>query len=1011
LVFQDFSTSPSVPANPLNAHIGGGHAYLCRYAQSAEQPLGLMRIPGDTTSAASYYNPYGSNENYYFPNQPAGSIIDAAYTKLWIKNALLNYFNSPINGAYRIVKVNGNGSQITSIASGGQLACYFATSGGISRTGASGNTIWDEGAFYNRDVQVGDVVQVTDSSTDSVLWTYVQGLIADTIPAVVASNFSADAGNATQSVQTASSTVTFLTPSLMNDYGNNGGIAVVNLSGWSAIAGGQVSETYTVVVVQGSVNGQLNTATISLLSASGNDNVLNFSLAGMSQATLISGFAIGNRGLQLKFVDTKNVREYSESAKWEDEPPNDLIAGQRWSVYVQQAYTAPTLTPVTNSPGYNSPTNTTYIVDVVRGGVIGSTGPQVRISTSNGVDMTGPMTVTGTGAGNLLALGSLGLWFYFGSGVTGLVKGDTWYLQVTGTTVGGTRTMVLGHTLPVANNSTTTVGISLYIPEAVLQIPASIAYLDGTSNTPFTAWSPTTDAYGVPQVTVNSGIFAYDQSYTKTWPATGETVPVHLPVVSNAPGTNQPAYSEMYLEFRAWLSDLANSVSAISDAGNLSAQISGALDPDNPLMWGVYMALQNSNGANVMYTAVTDPNNLDAWDYLLELIEGNDQVYGLVPLSTSQQVQALYAAHVNDESTPTLGDWRVAWFALQGCPAIPIVWGGTLKASPVQGYTTPTTTDGAGLACTFTVPSGGTAATLVTCPTHDGAFGATINGQPGNNVQPGDIVRTNFTLQSDGTYTYDSFVVQTVVNNDEFLLATTYTQYGVQAVASTAIACEIWRTTNKTQEATAIGTYAGSWGNRRIRAVWPDTIEAGGTSLQGYYLCAALAGEASGILPHQGMTNLQITGFSSTLRTTRFNRDQLDIMAGAGVWIVTQDPISGNIYTRHAVTTGVQSDINQREEMITRNVDSISFQFKQWFAPYIGVTNVTPSMQDRLAFDVRQLVDKLKTANFTTELGGQLIDATIVSLAPSPTLADRYVLILNCTIPVSLDNFEIHLVL
>ena len=37
LVFQDFTIAPSAAANPLSAHIAGGHAYLTRTTDADEK--------------------------------------------------------------------------------------------------------------------------------------------------------------------------------------------------------------------------------------------------------------------------------------------------------------------------------------------------------------------------------------------------------------------------------------------------------------------------------------------------------------------------------------------------------------------------------------------------------------------------------------------------------------------------------------------------------------------------------------------------------------------------------------------------------------------------------------------------------------------------------------------------------------------------------------------------------------------------------------------------------------
>ena len=173
---------------------------------------------------------------------------------------------------------------------------------------------------------------------------------------------------------------------------------------------------------------------------------------------------------------------------------------------------------------------------------------------------------------------------------------------------------------------------------------------------------------------------------------------------------------------------------------------------------------------------------------------------------------------------------------------------------------------------------------------------------------------------------------------------------------------------------------------------------------------AALAGLASAVLPQQGLTHVEVAGFSSTQRTNdKFNKPQLDTMALSGVWIV-QQAIDGEIFTRHAITTGDYENLNDREEMITRNLDSISYRFKDYFEPFIGVTNVTPSMEDIILGGITKLIDVLQIERATPGLGGQLISATVDRFEISQVFKDRYVAFVTVQVPYALNNIELHLV-
>jgi hypothetical protein len=333
---------------------------------------------------------------------------------------------------------------------------------------------------------------------------------------------------------------------------------------------------------------------------------------------------------------------------------------------------------------------------------------------------------------------------------------------------------------------------------------------------------------------------------------------------------------------------------------------------------------------------------------------------------------------------------------LSGVPEIPLVSAGSI----VPNHLIATTTDGNPALAVFEDDPGtsGTQYTICRVPAANSAFAV-------NDVKPGDIVRALYTGDGFGNFTYSEFVVDSVQSENQIRVKT-----GPGAPQPVPAKIEVWRNLGATAEALEVGKSAGSFNDRRIRATWPDQIESAGTLQEGYHLNAALAGLASGVLPQQGLTHVQVAGFSSTQRTNdKFNKPQLDSMALAGVWIV-QQALDGEIFTRHAVTTGDYENINDREEMITRNVDSISYRFKDYFEPFIGVTNVTPTMEEVIRGGLEKLIGALETERTTISLGGQLIGATIDRFFISALFKDRYVAYITLDVPYALNNIELHLI-
>lgn len=927
-VFQDFRRAPQSVVNPRNAHISGGHAFLVRFTDEDERELGLLGLYDRLLDT-----------DYAWPNQPAGSRIDPGYTRIFVKDGLLKYFEDFIGSGSVIAKVGPNRIRSATI--------NFADFDVYPR----------HSSLKSRDVQPGDVAKVRAivGGNPVTLWTYVKAVRSDQLPSSVGSA-SGDPSNA--ATQGASSSVTKLGGP------DNCVVASANISAYNGLPDGFINETYDIIVTESSVGGNFTTARLRVISGSGLDDQDSVVPAAAGNPT-----NIGARGLQVTFDVNVNTA-CSLAAASEGVSHIDLIAGQRWRVTVQQAFTAPT---ATSGGTYDYNVDTTYIVEIERGGLFSATvKPRIKVTTTTGIDLSGPTIVPA--AATPVAVGSYGVTIQFSG--AGLRKGDKYYIPVTGIKDGPRRILELGHNLPDGVLDNQEVDLTLFIRKPTMEIPENrIGFA------PLKNW-----AQSQTQITLYAGVIGYDSS----WHDGG--VPQPLPLYSEA----SLNYGLVYVHYRAWRSELCNNVFTVATVDDLDDVISGPLHQDNPLKWGVFKALSNSNGVPVRCTSVCNPDDLDSWQRVLELLGGRRDVYGLVPLTTNRSVLDLFAAHVNNMSSPSNAKWRVAWFSLVGLPTVPVVHAG----SDVPGYTSPTTSDGnVALGTIQDDPAtSGTQYTILQCTSNNARFLA-------NQVRPGDVVRTLYTNDGFGNYTYSEFLVAEVTSENQLRL-----QSGPAAPVNVPIKFEIWRNLNAQEEAEAIARTA-TWKSRRVMAVWPDFIDDAGSPSPGYFLAASLAGLASGVLPHQGLTRVALGGYTAVPRTTeKFNEAQLDIMAGAGIWIVTQNRETGQIYSRHALTTAEYSDINSREEMVTRNVDSISYRFYDQLQPFIGVTNVTPVVQSRLEVEIGSLLDVLRSELATNDLGGQIVDGTLVEVRPHAVLKDRYVVTINLSLPYPFNNVDVHLV-
>ena len=929
-VFQDFQAAVVANGNPLNAHISGPHAYLLRYAEENEQSKGLL----------GYYDRI-VDTNYAWPTLPAGAIVDEGYVKVYIKDALLKYYEDGLATGSVITKVSGYSNRIRSATKAFK---------------ANGTTYPRSADFYDRDVAPGDVVKVRglSSGLSVTLWTYVKNLIPDVVAAIVGAS-SADANNGT--TQSAAATVVKLAGA------DNCVYPLANVTAYDGLPSGDINETYDILVTGSSANGDLTTATLRIISGSGNDDVAEVVPAAAFQAT-----TIGTRGLTVEFFNSA-TGGCSASATADDVPADDLIIGQRWRVNVTDNFA-----PATSASGgtYDSAVDTVYVVEVTRGGLFSSaTKPQISVSTSNGADVSGPTTVSASATA--VAVGTAGVTITLTG--AGLRKGDKYYIECTGTAFGDYRTIELGHSLDTGITAGAQVEVTLYIRKPALNVTKN-----RTGFAPLLNWDTSET-----ELSVSSGIIAYDS----TWTNSGVELP--LDVVSEA----SKDYGAVYVEYRAWVQTLTNEVNFISNVGEIDDAISGALDPDNPLKWGVFKALENSNGTAVGYTAVSNPDDATAWADVLEALLGRDDVYNLVPLTRNRTVLDLYAAHVTALSSPERGLWRVLWVNLAGVPEIPVVSAG----STVVNHITATTSDGETCLATI-VDDPDTSGSQFTIVNNTNANGDFIT----NGVRVGDIVRAAYVGDGFGGATYSEYTVAEVVSEDQLRLVS-----GPAAPINSAAKIEIWRSLSATAEAAEIALDAGSWGSRRIRAVWPDTIESSGTVMEGYFLAASLAALSAGLLPQQPMTRVEIVGYSRVARTTaKFNRAQLDTLAASGVFIVTQNGNNGQIFARHALTTGAYTDINQREESVTRNVDYVSYAVRDVLDPFIGIYNINQNIINRVSLALRESLDTF-TVN-TTTTGPVLIAYADLTVVQDSLLKDKLNVTVNISVPYALNNIAVRLI-
>lgn len=949
-VFQNITTRPSAVPNRLLACVIGPNVVPHRFHVLTERD----------EIVAGPYN-HEAVGTHLWPTRSPGGIVDPDSVKLFVENALLHYFED-------LAGEDTHGGAVLPV--GGRKNRVRHTSLNFHTNGTNPAS----SVFGDREVQIGDVVYLRGVTEDdncdvTELWTEVAGFAAESIASVIYPA-TIDPANADDSI--ADEDAVFVS-------GTDNGIDIsdVDGSGYNGLAAGILSESYRIEVIRSGVSG-CSSARLRITSGSGTDDVDEVEVPDFAVP-----FEVGTRGLLVTFADTSIGSDA------------EFVTGQTWDVSVTQAYEA--VCPVAGTT-YNGPYDDTYIIEVTKGG-LWAESPEITVTTTRGLDSSGPTIVT---ASNLaVAVGTAGLTVRFvpcganGSlpqdpiidTIIGLTAGDRFYVRVESSQSGPIQQLILRDDLSAKMQASGALDMRLFLSRTIEVTENRL------SNPPLKNFD-----VELTQIVTQPGITTYVPEWT-----VGGTM-VALPIWSGfeSSATSPVARSILYVEYHEWVSTLVGSVGKAITIADLS-DIPGPLDEINELKWGVYRAIQNANGSGVAYIAVADPRSLDAWQNTLDRLSGRDDVYNFVPLTFEREIVNLFAAQATAESGPEAGNWKAVITALRGRTTKLVVGESTAEAQSTH----PTSLDGSVVLATVedNPEATGVQYTLLSVPAGNAGF-LTYG------VTAGDTVRFLYTINAFGDSSYQSFTVDSVLSESTLLLTTS-----ANAAVSVPQKMEVWRMLSTAEMVDDIVDQAGGYSDSRVVATWPDIVGTAGNNQHGYFLSAAIGGLISGVPAQQGLTNVEINGFDDVASRTSdlFSSAQLDRLAAGGVWLVVEDR-NGTPHTRHAVTTST-IDLNRREESLRRNLDAISYVFLRRLRPYIGSTNVTPSMLKALEYEIRQVIKALRTNAPSPQLGPQLISAEVAVdeqgnklLRQHPLAADRVEIVLNLVLPAPLNYLELHLV-
>lgn len=626
----------------------------------------------------------------------------------------------------------------------------------------------------------------------------------------------------------------------------------------------------------------------------------------------------------------------------------EFTVGEVWTVEVVQGYTRPT---VATGGTFLGTSATTYIAEVVRGGDINgnaSTGALLQISTLTNSDSAPAYAPTTAVAA---PIGSLGVTMTLTG--TKLIRGDKFAIEVTPETEGALATLELENNLPTALLSELDLKVVIAI-EKDIEVSAN-----RIGHAPLKNWTQSAT-----EITLKPGIIASDERVMAA------SVLVELPVIG---GT-------AYTSYRGLNTAVAGVIGSVTPATtDIAGAILGAFgttDPDAVLPFGVMCAAENSAGVAVRFISVAS-DDLAGYTAALAAIAQTNPGWSFVPLSHDVAVQTLFRTTAASRSSPAAAKWCVAWL------------GGVL---PAQKAIKTKHADNSVLLATITDD-----------PDTSGNQYVILNDDAGTfidvDARPGDIIRASYSSDGFGGNAYAEYIVDSVLANESVRLLA-----GPDSPVTLPAKYEIWRPLSVAEQAAAYGAQYG-YGDRRARVVFPANPKRAGVAHPNYFLAASLAGLRSGVLPHQPLSSVQLLGWDDMSESSVTFADQLETLMNLGIWVVTQEYGTAQVYTLRQVTTDI-SDLRNLEDSIVCDIDSIAETVSLGTRGITGKGNLNSTTLARVGSLLEAIFESLKVVT-NPDLGGQIIDAEVLELRRHAVLRDRAFARYRVTVPTPFNNLDV----
>lgn len=693
--------------------------------------------------------------------------------------------------------------------------------------------------------------------------------------------------------------------------------------------------------------GAAATATVDISSKSGNYSASNVATASDGG----TGFDITNTnaGGELAGIDI-NLDTGSSTT---------LTTGETFIVQVFQAYERANdgdTDQITTAGTFTGSKDTTYLLRVKTGVAGGdtATGAVLEITDTAGIDTPATVTVTDASEFNV---GTFGVKATIGLGVNtlaqgGLVAGDVYVIACT---AAGESTTTFDKVILDGPAVDTTTFSNASNPVKVQFRKGFTGKIESTDAAAGAAWSADADS-----IDLNAGLALYVDERTagNKW----------VPYVD--------AVGKIHTTYRAILPapESENKI-GIETTTDINTKL-GTIDLDNDLAFGANEALSGIQGTKKIWALRTGGTKLADYIAALKKIEATDMLYAICPLTDNLEIQKAVAEHCDNMSSKNNKNFRRCYVATDSP--------GSYAVLSVKDDLT-----------NYTATIGDYAGSNVLLTTADDVDFRILN------LEAGDLVK----LTSSG----DEYKISYILSATEIIL-----QSGPVAPISPAVPFQLWRADTASSQKDYVIARSEAIDSRRCSNIWVDKgtrlINGVTTVIPNRFVAAEIAGLRCAILPQQGLTNTEVNSITdATLMFIRYTQDELDEIAAAGTFIVTQNAESSTIHIRHQITTEVDHGSLYYEDSVGVNLDDISFKVKDALTGFIGKKNVNAKTLNEMELAVLTILNSSTTTPANASYGPALNGYEDLLIAVHPTLKDRITVYAKLLIPLPLNNIEVTL--